>query len=218
MANNRFGVKPLQEETSRVNIVVYSDYLCPWCYIAAVRLQRIVEEYGERVSVTWRSFPLLLGEIHESRSRARAAQSWRRAGEEETSICYNPWPESSPVPTSSIPAQEAAKCAALQGEQAFKRLHLLLLRAFFEQNRDISNRDVLLSLAEEAGLDRERFIPDFDSGSQREQVLADYRRGRDDPRFSGVPTAIFNDQFALEGAVPIEMYRRAIDILLQRGG
>jgi len=201
---------------NRVNITVYSDYLCPWCYIAAVRLQKIEEEYGERVCVTWKSFPLILGEIIGHDRRAHMAHSWLRAGEEEGSIRYNLWPESSPLPTSSLPAQEAAKCAALQGEEAFKRFHMLLLRAFFEQNRDISSRDVLISISQEAQLDMERFNSDFDSRSQREKVLADYREGKNDTGFTGVPTAIFGDQFALEGAVPIEMYRRAVDVLLKK--
>jgi len=201
-----------------IKISVYSDYLCPWCYIAAVRLRRIEEEYGERVEVTWKSFPLLHLKIEEHELRPRMTRSWLRAGLEEPSIRYNPWPDSSPLPTSSLPAQEAAKCAQLQGKEAFCRFHLLLLQAFFEQNRDISDRQVLISLADEAQLDRERFISDFDSGWRRDEVLADYREGVKDSRFSGVPTAIFGDTVVLEGAVPIELYRRAVDVLLQKEG
>ena len=201
-----------------IKITVYSDYLCPWCYIAAVRLNRIEEEYGERVDVTWKSFPLLHHRIEGYDLRLRMTHSWLRAEWEEPSICYNAWPDSIPLPTSSLPAQEAAKCAQLQGKEAFRCFHMLLLRAFFEQNRDISDRQVLLALAAEAQLDEERFAYDFDSGSQRDEVLTDYRQGVEDTRFSGVPTAIFGDTVVLEGAVPIELYRRAVDVLLQRVG
>ncbi|MBE0415490.1 MAG: DsbA family protein [Dehalococcoidia bacterium] len=204
---------------NRINITVYSDYLCPWCYIAAVRLERIEGEYGERVDVTWKSFPLLRQEIEGYDLRPHMTRSWLRArGEEENSIRYNPWPDLSPLPTSSLPAQEAAKCARLQGKEAFERFHMMLLRALFEQNRDISDREVLISLAVEAQLDEERFTSDFDSGSQRGEVLADYREGLNDTRFAGVPTAIFDHTVVLEGAVPIEMYRRAVDVLLKREG
>lgn len=203
---------------NRINITVYSDYLCPWCYIAAVRLERIEQEYGERVDVTWKSFPLLRHEIEGYDLRPHMTRSWLRAGQEESSIRYNPWPDSSPLPTSSLPAQEAAKCARLQEKEAFGRFHMLLLRAFFEQNRNISDREVLLSLVAEAQLDVERFTSDFDSGSRRDDVLADYHEGVDDTRFSGVPTAIFGDTVVLEGAVPIELYRRAVDVLLKREG
>lgn len=201
-----------------IKIAVYSDYLCPWCYIAAVRLNRIEGEYGERVEVTWKSFPLLHRKIEGYDLRARMAQSWLRARREETGIRYNPWPDSSPLPTSSLPAQEAAKCAQLQGREAFHRFHMLLLRAFFEQTRDISDREVLISVATDAQLDKERFISDLDSGLQKDKVLADYQEGVSDTRFSGVPTAIFDDTVVLEGAVPIELYRRAVDVLIARKG
>lgn len=201
---------------NRINITVYSDYLCPWCYIAAVRLQRIEEEYGERVDVTRKSFPLLRQEIKGYDFRPHMTRSWLRAREEESSIGFNPWPDTTPLPSSSLPAQEAAKCARLQGKDAFGRFHMLLLKALFEQNRDISDREVLISLAAEAKLDKERFTSDFDSVAQRDEVLADYREGVEDTRFSGVPTAILSETAVLEGAVPIEIYRRAVDVLLKK--
>jgi len=200
----------------RINVTVYSDYLCPWCYIAAVRLERIEGEYGETVDVTWNSFPLLRQELKGYDLRPHMTRSWIRASEEESGIRFNPWPDSSPLPSSSLPAQEAAKCAQLQGKEAFGRFHVLLLRAFFEQNRDISDREVLISLAAEAALDKDRFISDLDGGSQKGDVLADYQEGLNDTRFSGVPTAIFDHTVVLEGAVPIEIYRRAVDVLLKR--
>jgi len=201
---------------NRMQIAAYSDYLCPWCYVAAVRLKQIEEEFRDKVDVSWRSFPLLRAETPGDRPRQRMTQSWLRAADEEGGIRYRPWPDSTPLPTSSLPAQEAAKCAGLQGRNAFERFHMLLLRAFFEQNRDISSRQVLVSLAGEAELDVERFTTDLDSGSQRDAVLADYRQATDDARFSAIPTVTFGGAIVLQGAVPTEMYRRAVNVLLEQ--
>ena len=201
---------------NRMRIAAYSDYMCPWCYVAAVRLKQIEEEFREKVDTSWKSFPLFRAETPRRYPRQHTTQSWLRAADEESSIRYHPWPDSSPLPTSSLPAQEAAKCARLQGRDAFEHLHMLLLRAFFEKNRDISSRDVLISLAVEADLDVERFISDLDSGSQRDAVLADYQEGRDDARFSGIPTVIFGGTIVLQSAVPTEMYRRAVNVLLKQ--
>src|SRR5262249_33867144 len=41
-----------------VRLIVTSDYLCPWCYVAAVRLRRLQEEFGERLALVWQSFLL----------------------------------------------------------------------------------------------------------------------------------------------------------------
>ena len=200
----------------KVGVAVYSDYLCPWCYVAAVRLGGIEAEYGEQVGIEWKSFLLLRQKREGYDPRPSMARSWLMAGAEEGSIRYSPWPATRPLPSSSVPAQAAAKCARRQGKAAFGRYHLLLLAAFFERTWDVSDREVLIALAGEAGLDREAFVADFESGAVEGEVLADYREALADTRFSGVPTAIFDDVVVLEGAVPIEMYRRAVDVRLAR--
>ena len=91
---------------------------------------------------------------------------------------------------------------------------MALLRAPIEENRDISSREVLISMAEENGLDVDRFISDFDSGEQEARVLAEYEEIAKDRQFSGIPTVVFGNRAMLEGAVPVEMYRQAVRRLL----
>lgn len=45
--------------SASVRLDVFSDYLCPWCYNAAVRLSEVEEEYGDRIRVHWRAFPII---------------------------------------------------------------------------------------------------------------------------------------------------------------
>lgn len=138
----------------------------------------------------------------------------RRAALEEKSISFRPWDPGQPYPTSSMPALRAAKCAQLQGEEEFERLHIALFKAFFEDSRNISDREVLLSLAEDAGLDVERFSSDFDRGSQESKILAEYQDAKREYEGWGVPLAIIGDHYPVMGAAPIDMYRRAIDLCL----
>ena len=119
--------------------------------------------------------------------------------------------ESSPIPSSSLPALTAGRCAQLQGEDAFDRYHMALLRAPIEENRDISSREVLVAMAMENGLDIARFVSDFDSGEQEAWVLAEYKEIARDRSFSGIPTVVFDNRAMLEGAVPLELYRRAVE-------
>lgn len=41
-----------------VQIDVWSDYVCPFCYLAEPTLARIKQEFGDAVRVTWRAFEL----------------------------------------------------------------------------------------------------------------------------------------------------------------
>lgn len=140
---------------------------------------------------------------------------WARASAEEPSLIFRPWPDSEDIPSSSLPALEAAKCAELQDRDKFARYHMAIFRAFFEQCRDISLREVLLSVAADVGLDVERLARDLDRRVGEKLVLDDYREARQSGSVIGVPTAIFSSGPSLEGAVPIEIYRRAVEVAMR---
>jgi predicted DsbA family dithiol-disulfide isomerase len=113
-----------------------------------------------------------------------------------------------------MPSQIAGKCALRQGVSAFERFHTAVFRALFGESRDISDVDVLLELAAEAGLDVDRFQADLDDSAHEEAVLAEFEEARAEYEGWGVPLAIIGGRYPVVGAAPIEMYRRAIDLCL----
>jgi predicted DsbA family dithiol-disulfide isomerase len=113
-----------------------------------------------------------------------------------------------------MPALRAAKCAQLQGEEAFKRFHIALFRAFFEEGMNIGEREVLISLAKKTGLDVEKFSFDFSQKLLEEEVLAEYEDGRAEYEGWGIPIVVIGGRYPIAGAVPIAIYRRAIDLCL----
>jgi protein-disulfide isomerase-like protein with CxxC motif len=92
-----------------------------------------------------------------------------------------------------LPAFEAAWCAARQGEQALATYDLRVRRAFFAEGRNIGRWDVLREIAEEAGLDRERFDQDMAGGEARIAVVEEARLGRERYRVRGTPTLMLAD-------------------------
>ncbi len=197
-----------------IEIVVYFDYLSPWCYIAAVRLQKLEEEYGDKINISWRSYPLVVQEVPNRLISSHSVESRRRAALEEDKISFSPWNPGEPYPASSMPALRAAKCAQLQGEEAFQRFHIALFRAFFEEAMNIGEREVLISLAKKTGLDVERFSSDFSRRLLEEEVLAEYEDGRAEYEGWGIPIVVVGGRYPITGVVPIAIYRRAIDLCL----
>jgi predicted DsbA family dithiol-disulfide isomerase len=196
--------------TAPVRLDVFSDYLCPWCYNAAVRLREIEQAYGDRVRVHWRAFPLIPGEQPDRRVTQKTRDGWQRIGAEEPRACFVPPALDAPLPASSIPAQTAAKCAERQG--AFPRFHDRLFTALFRDGLDIARPDVLRGLAREATLDLARF--EADAGEAYEAVLRDCAEGAAWFGVSGLPTVILNEKLSLVGAVPADRYRLLIDWVL----
>jgi predicted DsbA family dithiol-disulfide isomerase len=197
-----------------VNITVYSDYLCPWCCVLAARLHRVKEEYGDSISITWKSRPLMIDEIPGRRISAHSVDSRMRAGLEEEGL-FSPWDENMPYPSSSIPAQIAGKCALLQGAKPFERLHAALFQAFFRDCRDISRSEILFSLAADAGLDMQRFSTDFYNDERWQEVMADVEEVRSQYEGWGVPLTVVGGRIPIEGAAPTEVYRRAVEVCLK---
>jgi len=184
--------------------------------VAAVRLQRVKEEYGDKLNFSWRSYPLLLGDNLGGVFTPRHAEAWHRAHLEERSLSFQPWRVGQPYPTSSLPALIASKCAERQGELPFARFHIALFRAFFGECRNISNHEVLFDLAKESGLNMEKFRQDFDQGSLEDKVMAEFEEGQSQYPGWGVPLVIIGDRYPVVGAAPIEMYRRGIDLCLTK--
>jgi len=197
-----------------VRLDVFSDYLCPWCYNAAVRLRAVQQDYGDRLRMHWRTFPLIPDRQPGRRATEKTRESRQRVGAEEPAARFVSPPIDTPLPSSSVPALTAAKCAERQGEAGFARLHESLFVAHFRDNLDISRYDVLCDLAARSGLDVERFRTDYASSEVYEAVLHDCAEGTGWFGVSAVPTVIFNEKLSLVGAVPVERYRAMIDWLL----
>src|SRR5262245_25889805 len=199
--------------TVPVRLDVFSDYLCPWCYNASVRLREIEQEYGDRVRVYWRAFPLIAGADPDRRATEKTRSGWQRVGAEEPRASFVPPPIDAPLPASSVPALTAAKSAERQGEAAFARFHDRLFTALFRDGLDIACPDILRGLAREASLDVAQFEADY-AGVAYESVLRDCAEGAAWFGVSGLPTVILNEKLSLVGAVPTDRYRLLIDWIL----
>jgi predicted DsbA family dithiol-disulfide isomerase len=198
-----------------VPLEVYSDYLCPWCHLADHRLARVQEEFGADVALRWKSF-LLRPQPKESRNLEkfmRYTQSWMRPASEPDAPTYRVWESSEGPPTHSTPAHVAAKAAARLGDEAFASFHARLLRAYFEESRDISRLPVLSELWSDVGLPVEGLEALSDPELLR-QTAAEHNEALE-IGINGVPAVRVagTDAFVV-GAQPLDTYRRWIERLL----
>jgi predicted DsbA family dithiol-disulfide isomerase len=185
-----------------------------------VRLSDLEHAYGDRVRIHWRAFPLIPDRQPGRRATQKTREGRLRVAAEEPRALFVAPELETPLPSSSVPALTAAKCAERQGDVAFERFHRRLFVAQFRDNLDIGRQDVLWSLAGECGLDLDRFQADYASGEAYRAVLHDCAEGTAWFGVSALPTVIFDEKVSLVGAVPAERYRWMIDWILagQPGG
>lgn len=190
-----------------VRFRVWYDYLCPWCYNGAVRLEKLQQEFAGRVELEWKAF-LLRPAARAGRDveRFRAyTQSWMRVGAEEDAGSFRVWEGDAGPPSHSVPAHRVAKAAAEQG--GFAALHGRLLHAYFAENRDISDEATLRDLWIEAGLP-EAGVERAWEDDLLSAVLADHDAARE-AGVTGVPAVqLAGNDAVIVGAQPLELYRR----------
>jgi predicted DsbA family dithiol-disulfide isomerase len=93
-------------------------------------------------------------------------------------------------PVTILPAFEAVTCAASQGDDLVWEYQWRVRQAFFRDSACISLRHVLLDLAQDCGLDVQRFQADYDSGRFRRQVMDDAETGWKVLKVRGSPTFV----------------------------
>jgi predicted DsbA family dithiol-disulfide isomerase len=208
---NRFD-KPLQ-------ITLYQDVLCGWCYVAEQRLASLKHELHELVRWRHKPFPLRVNEVQPTpRDVEACAKEIRRARREPEGVRLRAdiWTLGD-APRSSVPALAALEAARLQGPSARALLARWMQRVALEQGVNVTRGDVIYELAERVGLDMNRFAAAFTSPETRRLILEEHRlaAGRG---VKGVPTLVIGERWMISGLREVEEYRRHILECMEKAG
>jgi predicted DsbA family dithiol-disulfide isomerase len=205
-----------------MKVDIWSDVVCPFCYIGKRRLEEALESFAHRdeVEVVWHSFQLDPGApaIAEGRTvdklaakygmtleQAVAAQESLAANAATVGLEFN-WQETKSGNT--FDAHRLIHFAATQGRaDAMKER---LLRAFFTEGEQIGDRDVLVRLAGEAGVDEQQAREVLESGAHADEVQADIAQAQA-YGIRGVPFFVIDDKYGISGAQPTELFSQALD-------
>jgi predicted DsbA family dithiol-disulfide isomerase len=170
-------------------------------------------ERGSSLSIEHRAFPLRPTPVPAVAFKGTYREDgWRRCGQMAAvdGISFTPWPHAQ-MPNWSLPALEAAKCVARQGEELFERANVALFEAFFTHSRNIADPAVVREVVAALGADLKRFDADLESGAGREAVVKDYEAAVAEGVRS-IPTVIVPETGrALVGLVDAAMYRAAVE-------
>lgn len=110
-------------------------------------------------------------------------------------------------------AHEATEYARQRGK--VNEFHKVVFRQVYADGLDISNWDVLRAAAEEIGLDSADMQKVVESGTYTDEVAAQVFQAQQ-IGVSGVPTYVINDRYAVVGAQPYEVFKRALDQIMNK--
>ena len=200
---------------SPVRIDVWSDLVCPWCYVGKRRLERALAGREKEVEVVWRPYELnpTMPKAGLPRAEYRKAKfgSLERSRELEERVIEAgrsvdlPFEfgriERTPNTFDGHRLMWLARREGRQGEMAEQ-----LFRAYFLEGRDLGDRAVLVGAAERAGLDARGFLEGEGGAKEvREEEAEGSALG-----VQGVPFFVFAGRVALSGAQPPETILEAL--------
>ncbi|TQR21513.1 DsbA family oxidoreductase [Psychrobacillus vulpis] len=212
-----------------MKIEVWSDFVCPFCYIGKRRLEEALQQAGfsSQAEVEFKSFELdpntpkvsdksiyeeLAGKYG---TTVEAAKQMTEGVAEQARTVGLEYNFDTMKPANTLDAHRLVKWASDQGKA--KEANELLLHSYFIESKEIGKHDILLDLIESIGLSREEADKVLNSDAYLTEVQADIARaGQIGVR--GVPFFVLNDKYAISGAQPLESFVGALNKVAEEEG
>lgn len=211
-----------------IDVQIWSDINCPWCYIGKRRFEKALAQFPQRddVRVTWRSFQLdpsmpehdertEIDYLVETKGMPRGSveqmvgQVAENAAGEGLHYDFEHL-----VVANSRKAHRVLQLAkqrdAIDGGQRGADLKELLLSAHFEQGKDVGDVRVLAALAEQVGIDPVDAEEAAMSSELDQAVDADIALGAQ-IGVRGVPFFVFDGKYGVSGAQPAEVFGQVLE-------
>ncbi len=221
----------MKEKVIVMKITYWSDYACPYCYIGEMRLEKALEKLGmkDQVELVMKSFELDPEAAHDytgttvDRFAVKYGLSKEGAMENINHISSLGQAEGIDFKyaqtryTNTMDAHRLTKLVASKGnkEMTNKVIHDLF-DAYFTQNLELTNRDVLMQIGVDAGLTKQEVEELLDGKRFENDVRNDeieaYRY-----RVHSVPYFVIEDKYSISGAQPVELFEEALQRVVAEG-
>ena len=207
-----------------MQIEIWSDVVCPWCYIGKRRFERALTEFkelhpGVEVDVAYRSFQLDPGAPTDRSESVTAAYEKKFGGPEQAKQLMDRVTDEAEREGLDFRLDLARRSNTalahrllVLGEREGVQLDLKerIMQAYFTEGREIGDPNVLITLATEVGLDEEMARAWMDGDGGRAEVV-DHLEFAAAAGIHSVPTYVFDRQTGVPGAQPTEVFIQAME-------
>lgn len=203
-----------------MRVDIWSDVVCPFCYIGKKRLEHVAEQAGIELDIHWHSFELDpdAPAKHEVSNTERLAQKYGRSYAEMEEM------------ERTVAAMAATEGIDFQWQKAnsgnsfnaHRIIHLAqskglgneakeaFFHAYMTEGLAIGEREVVEEIASRIGLDNAEVEYVLDSDELADFVRHDEKIAHEQLKVTGVPFFVFDQKLALSGAQPREIFLQAL--------
>ncbi|MDH1689154.1 DsbA family oxidoreductase [Acinetobacter junii] len=203
-----------------MRVDIWSDVVCPFCYIGKKRLEHVAEQAGIELDIHWHSFELDpdAPAKHDVSNTERLAQKYGRSYAEMEEMERN---VAAMAATEGIDFQWQ-KANSGNSFNAHRIIHLAqskglgneakeaFFHAYMTEGLAIGEREVVEEIASRIGLDNAEVEYVLDSDELADFVRHDEKIAHEQLKVTGVPFFVFDQKLALSGAQPREIFLQAL--------
>ncbi|MCR8649291.1 DsbA family oxidoreductase [Leptospira interrogans] len=207
-------------------IAIYSDVVCPWCYIGKKRLEDAISirkksHPDDKIKIEWRAFQLnpdLAPEgedriLHMTRkfgSMDRVKMMVQRVADIANSEDLPFLLEQEGHQPNTFLLHALIRKAKEYGKDSI--LSEIFFRKFFAEGKNLSDTNIILESLREAGIQEDDFYSIKENTILLQEVREEEQKGRE-LGVSGVPFFVFNEKYAVSGAQESNLFLQVFDRL-----
>lgn len=191
-----------------IKIRVYSDYICPFCFLAKAPFEEAIK--GKDVEVEWMPFELRPSPAPQidpwnEPAKLQGWESYIKPTAEKWGVNMK-LPHVSPHPYTHL-AHEGYQFAKAHG--LGNEYNQQVFIAFFQQEQNIGEIEVLTKIAGQVGLDEAEFRDALATGKYREVLQQEERHAYEEAQITAVPTFWIGEE-KIQGAANKEVFEQVI--------
>lgn len=205
-----------------MRVEIWSDVACPWCYIGKARFEQGLAEFEhkDQVEVVFRSFeldphraegdnqqviPMLAKKYGMSQEQARQAEQRVAENARSEGLTYVAEGRDTGNTFAIHRLLHFAKTKGVQNE-----LIDLTFKANFAEERSVFDRERVLDLAVEAGLDKDEAAAVYDDPQAYAAEVRQDEREAEELGATGVPFFVLDRRFGVSGGQPADLFKEAL--------
>lgn len=216
-------MEPLVKKSEKMKIEVWTDIMCPYCYIGKIHYEQALQqfEHADEVELEWRAFQLNPDLPDKGNGYPVREYLVNSAGYSEESIdsmfanlkkladdAGVPFNLPHSIAANTRDAHRLIKLAAKKGLDS--AVVGKLGKAYFEEAKDYSDWDLLVSIGTEVGLEEEEIRRMLESDDYLYEIKQDMQEAAN-LGFDTVPTFLMDERQAIIGSEPVDLFVKVLN-------
>lgn len=222
LSSGQLSPQTLLTKGKKMKIEIWSDVVCPWCYIGKRRFEQALGEFAhaDKLDIEWKSYqldpqmetdPTLNIHQYLADKKGMSLEQAHAMGDNVTKVAAEEglsYDFSKTIPVNTIKAHRLLHYAKTQGKQ--DETKEVLLNAYFTQGKNLDDNATLVSLCKTIDFDETAVLKVLESDAYASEVQSDITEGVQ-LGLRGVPFFVFDRKYGISGAQEAAVFSQTLE-------